>query len=130
MDLSFLSDLALEAVMGTLAKAGYDIAARRLKKFFQDLGKPARKRYASEAFQELLKEHPDTRKAEATMALSKVTGLERKELEELLNKVRSYREPRKRPPKKKALKKAPAKKAPAKKRVAKKSPAKKSIRLK
>lgn len=130
MDFSFLKDLALEAVIGTLAKAGYDIAARKLKQFFKDLGKPAQNRFASEAFQELLKEHPDTRKVLATMALSKVTGLERKELEEMLIKVRSYREPRMGPVKKKAVKKAAAKKAPAKRRVTKKLPTKKSIRLK
>ena len=125
VDSSFIAQKALETVVGTLVKAGYDIARRKLKQFFRDLGEPAQKRFASEAFQELLKEHPDTRKVEAAIALSKVTGLERKELQEMLIKVRSYREARMRPVRKKA-----AKKAPAKKRVTRKLPAKKSRRVK
>ncbi len=125
----FIIEKVLEALVGALAKSGYKIAERKIKQFFQDLKKPAQNRFASEAYRELLKENPDTRKIEAALALSKVTGLERKELEGMLFKVNSYREARMRPAKK-AVKKAAAKKAPAKKRISKKLPAKKSIRLK
>jgi Glu-tRNA(Gln) amidotransferase subunit E-like FAD-binding protein len=125
----FILEKVLEAVVGALAKSGYKIADRKINQFFQDLKKPAQNRFASEAYRELLKENPDTRKVEAAMALSKITGLERKELEGMIFKVKSYREARMRPAKK-AVKIAAAKRAPAKKKVFKKIPAKKSIRLK